>query len=163
MLRKTTLSLDEYEAIRLKDLLGMEQEDAAHAMGISQPTFHRILRCARKKVADALVNSRALHIEGGNVTMEEKRIFRCGECRHEWALPYGTGRPENAPTAGQRTYTDTRRINAIKARAKENAEKQCAGTAQSPDAMQQKAMTSKGIGFRLLFMHRSPIFLSILT
>jgi len=100
MLRKTTLSLDEYEAIRLKDLLGMEQEDAAHAMGISQPTFHRILRCARKKVADALVNSRALHIEGGNVTMEEKRIFRCGECRHEWALPYGTGRPEKCPHCG---------------------------------------------------------------
>jgi len=78
-------------------------------------------------------------------------------------LPYGTGRPEKLPPLRvQRTYTDTRRINAIKARAKENAEKQCAGTAKRV-RMQQKAMTNKGINFRLLFMHRSPILLSVLT
>lgn len=97
---KSIVTIDEYEAIRLKDLLEMDQENAAQTMDISQPTFHRLIRSARKKVADALVNGRILLIEGGDYTMEDKRTFRCGGCRHEWDLPYGTGRPEKCPLCG---------------------------------------------------------------
>jgi len=64
-LEESVLSVDEFEALRLKDLLGMEQEEAAGKMGISQPTFHRLVLSARKRVADAIVNGKAIRIEGG--------------------------------------------------------------------------------------------------
>ncbi|UZE94088.1 MAG: DUF134 domain-containing protein [Candidatus Pacearchaeota archaeon] len=63
------LTLDEFEAIRLKDLKAMEQEKAAEQMGISQPTFHRLILAARKKVADALVNNKIIKIQGGRYEM----------------------------------------------------------------------------------------------
>ncbi|MCL6500415.1 MAG: DUF134 domain-containing protein [Candidatus Pacearchaeota archaeon] len=59
------LTLDEFEAIRLKDFEGKEQEEAAKEMNISQPTFHRLILGARKKVADALVNNKVIRIKGG--------------------------------------------------------------------------------------------------
>ncbi|NQV09201.1 DUF134 domain-containing protein [Candidatus Woesearchaeota archaeon] len=65
-LEESILSVSEFEAVRLKDLLGMEQEEAAKKMSVSQPTFHRLLLGARKKLADAIVNGKAIKIEGGN-------------------------------------------------------------------------------------------------
>jgi predicted DNA-binding protein (UPF0251 family) len=59
------LTVEEFEAIRLKDHEGLDQKDAAKRMEISQPTFQRIYNSARKKMADALVNGRAIRIEGG--------------------------------------------------------------------------------------------------
>ena len=59
------LTLDEFEAIRLADLEELKQEDAAKKMRISRPTFSRIVASARKKVADGLVNIKAIRIEGG--------------------------------------------------------------------------------------------------
>ena len=61
-----TLTVEEYEAIKLKDLLGLEQEKCARKMQISQPTFHRLIQSARRKTADALVNGKAIRIKGGN-------------------------------------------------------------------------------------------------
>lgn len=65
-LEESIISIDEYEAIRLKDLEGLEQEEAAKKMGISRPTFQRLLTCARKKIADAIIKGKALRVEGGN-------------------------------------------------------------------------------------------------
>ncbi len=65
-LKEVVLAVDEFEAVRLKDLQGMEQEQAAKKMKISQPTFNRLIRDARKKIADAIINGKALKIEGGN-------------------------------------------------------------------------------------------------
>ena len=62
-----TLSLDELEAIRLLDLCGLSQADAAESMGVARTTVTSIYDRARRKVADALVNGRRLVIEGGNV------------------------------------------------------------------------------------------------
>ena len=59
------LGVDEFEAIRLKDFLNLEQGEAAKKMDISQPTFHRLILEARKKIADAIVNGKAIKIEGG--------------------------------------------------------------------------------------------------
>lgn len=56
------LERDEFEALRLKDVLGMEQKRAAKFMAISQSTFHRVLLKARKKVSDAIVNAKELKI-----------------------------------------------------------------------------------------------------
>jgi predicted DNA-binding protein (UPF0251 family)/predicted Fe-Mo cluster-binding NifX family protein len=65
------LGADEAEAIRLADLEGLYQEAAARRMGISRPTFSRIVESARRKIADAIVNGKVLRIEGGAVTIEE--------------------------------------------------------------------------------------------
>jgi predicted DNA-binding protein (UPF0251 family) len=62
-LEENKISLVELEAIRLKDNLGLDQNECAKRMKISQPTFHRLLLDARKKIADALVNKKAISIE----------------------------------------------------------------------------------------------------
>ncbi len=71
MLQQVALTVDELEAIRLADLEGLYQEEAAGRMNVSRQTFGRIVEAARKKVADALVNGKALSIEGGPVEVAE--------------------------------------------------------------------------------------------
>ncbi len=60
-----SLTLDEFEAVRLACLEGLRQIDAAKLLKISRPTFSRILTSAQKKIADGLVNIKAIRIEGG--------------------------------------------------------------------------------------------------
>ena len=60
------VAMEEYEAIRLHDYLGMQQKQAAELMGISQQSFSRIVRDARRKVSDAIVNAKIIRIEGGD-------------------------------------------------------------------------------------------------
>jgi predicted DNA-binding protein (UPF0251 family) len=72
-LEESILTVDEYEAIRLKDLEGLEQEECAKKMNISQPTFHRLVLSARKKISDAIVNGKAIKIQGGNFKMAMPR------------------------------------------------------------------------------------------
>jgi uncharacterized protein len=64
-LQEVCIALDELEAIRLADIKGMYQEDAAKLMKISRQTFGNIIESAHKKIADAIVNGKALKIEGG--------------------------------------------------------------------------------------------------
>ena len=59
------LTIDEFEAVRLACLEGLKQETAARRMKISRPTFSRIIASAHQKIADALVNIKAIKIEGG--------------------------------------------------------------------------------------------------
>lgn len=94
-----TMSFDEFEAIRLADLEGLYQEDAARLMQVSRPTFSNILASARKKLGEMLVQGRSLTVTGGNimVTSEERR-FGCASCGHQWAVPFGTGRPGACPS-----------------------------------------------------------------
>ena len=65
-LEESVLTVEELEAVHLKDLEGLGQEACAKKMGVSQPTFHRLISAARKKLADAVVNGKAIKIEGGN-------------------------------------------------------------------------------------------------
>jgi predicted DNA-binding protein (UPF0251 family) len=83
-LEEVNLSFEEAEAIRLKDLEGLEQEPAADKMNISRPTFQRILASARRKIADVLLNGKAIRIEGGNFEVAPIR-FKCMN-GHEWAV-----------------------------------------------------------------------------
>lgn len=62
-LEESILKIDEFEAIRLKDFLQLDQEVCAKKMHISQPTFHRLILNARKKIADAIINGKAIKIE----------------------------------------------------------------------------------------------------
>ena len=72
-----TLGIDELEALRLADLDGLYQETAAQRMGISRPTFARVLSRARATVIDALVNEKLLLVAGGPFVEEESEGLGC--------------------------------------------------------------------------------------
>jgi nucleoid DNA-binding protein len=94
------MSIEEAEAIRLKDLEGLEQEQGAEKMNISRPTFQRVLASARQKIADALLNGKAIRIDGGNFEMTWRR-FRCHR-GHEWELETPVSLlPEFCPTCSE--------------------------------------------------------------
>ena len=82
-LQHINLTFDELEAIRLADLEEMYQEKAAQEMNISRQTFGRIIESAHKKIADALVNGKALSIDGGNIEFDNSGMEskKCG-CHH---------------------------------------------------------------------------------
>jgi predicted DNA-binding protein (UPF0251 family) len=74
-LEEIVLTLEEIEALNLKDRKGLDQKDAAKEMGISRSTFQRLLKSARKKVITALVEGKALKFEGGNF-IQDKDIIK---------------------------------------------------------------------------------------
>jgi predicted DNA-binding protein (UPF0251 family) len=88
-LEETVLTVEELEAIRLKDLEDLDGTQAAVRMNVSRPTFQRILEKARAKVAEALVKGKALKIEGGVFNLKTG-CFRCSACHHEWNIAIGT-------------------------------------------------------------------------
>ncbi len=80
-LERIYLSLEEYEAIRLADYDGLDHQEAAMIMGISRPTFTRLIEKARSKVAESIVEVKELCIEGGSYTFSThlQRCMDCGE------------------------------------------------------------------------------------
>ena len=99
ILQEISLSIEEVEATRLKDAENLEQEQCAVKMNISRQTFQRVLGSARQKIADALLNGKAIRIEGGNFEIAAHR-FSCIE-GHEWELPsdaIGKEIPDVCPT-----------------------------------------------------------------
>jgi len=80
-LEEVVLSLDEFEAIRLADYEQLYQEEAAARMSISRQTFGRIIEAAHKKIADVLMNGKALKIEGGKVAFDETKLCGHGKGR----------------------------------------------------------------------------------
>ena len=106
-LLEVSIGIEEVEALRLRDVQGLEQEECAETMSISRPTFHRVLASARRKVADALTNGKALRIEGGSFAMASQE-FRCASHGHEWRLPFEAvvrGRPLACPRCGSPTVS----------------------------------------------------------
>jgi predicted DNA-binding protein (UPF0251 family) len=95
-LEEVILRMDEFEAIRLADLKGMYQEDAALKMNISRQTFGNIIKSARRKVAEAIVRGKALKIEGKAVVPKRKK-FICPKCNHGWSVSFETGKPAGCP------------------------------------------------------------------
>ena len=78
-LKEVSIEVEELEAIRLKDLEGLDQETCAHEMQISRATFHRIINSARHKLAEALVKGKAIRLDNSNI-ME---ILNCDHCKKE--------------------------------------------------------------------------------
>ena len=93
-LQEITLLHEELEALRLVDLEGRYQEDAARQMNISRSTLQRIVGEARAKVARALTEGAALHIEGGTIRVATK-YWQCLDCAHVWEIEHGSG--QSAP------------------------------------------------------------------
>ncbi len=77
-----TLSMEELEALRLVDMEGLEQAEAAARMEVSRGTIQRILYSARFKVADALTQGKAISIEGGNYQLSGECDGRRCCCKH---------------------------------------------------------------------------------
>ncbi|MCX5822113.1 MAG: DUF134 domain-containing protein [Deltaproteobacteria bacterium] len=87
-LEEVLLTLDEYEAIRLADLEGLYQEQAAS---------RRIIEVAHRKVADVLVNGKVLKIEGGSVSMKAEKPIRCPRCRRAFSPDCGKHNEMSCP------------------------------------------------------------------
>ena len=75
------LTLDEYESIRLMDREGLTHEQCAEVMGVSRTTVTEIYAAARRKLAESIVEGRALEIEGGSVQLcDHSAEHRCELC-----------------------------------------------------------------------------------
>jgi len=73
------LKLEEYESIRLVNYDKLPQDQAAIRMNVSRPTFTRIYNNALEQIAKALIEGKAIEIEGGNYEMD-KDWYRCRKC-----------------------------------------------------------------------------------
>jgi predicted DNA-binding protein (UPF0251 family) len=80
------ITIDEFEAIRLRDYHDIQQKRSAEIMGISQPTFHRILSSARKKISKALIEGTPIIIIGDDFITDKERYI-CNVCEFEWLNP----------------------------------------------------------------------------
>lgn len=80
---EVALTLDEYEAIRLMDHEGLTHEQCAEVMQVSRTTVTEIYAAARRRMAEALVEGRALVIDGGHVRLCDRHspcVYNlCGE------------------------------------------------------------------------------------
>lgn len=83
VLAENILKIEELEAIRLKDLEGFDQEGCAEIMQVSRQTFQRIYNAAKTKVADSLVNGKAIRISGGDYT-RNICVLVCEACGNTW-------------------------------------------------------------------------------
>lgn len=96
------LALEEYEAVRLADLEGLYQEEAAARMGVSRQTFGRTVAAARAKIARALVLGLALRIEitGDDAPVRPPHDAHCPACGHSWRAHPAAGRSGACPRCG---------------------------------------------------------------
>lgn len=84
-LEQVQLALDEFEAFRLADHIGLSHAEAAVEMGISRPTFSRLIEKARKNIADFIIRGKLLNIEGGSIHFRNN-IIRCQNCGHMFKI-----------------------------------------------------------------------------
>ena len=65
------ISINDLEAMRLCDMIGIGQVEAARRMGVSRRTFWLHLKAARRKIIDALLNGKAIMIDGGRYVLDD--------------------------------------------------------------------------------------------
>lgn len=104
-LEQVVLGVDEYEALRLVDLEGLQQQEAAERMKVSRATCARILEGAHRKVAEALTGGKAIRIEGGSFVLGSNR-YRCRECNTFWEISLRGGEEPPRPLACPRCRSD---------------------------------------------------------
>lgn len=86
-IEEVILKVEELEAMRLKDIEGLSQEECAERMGISRQTFQNIIDAAREKAAIALTEGKAININGGNYTTKHC-LFKCLSCNNLYEIKY---------------------------------------------------------------------------
>lgn len=92
------IKVEELEAIRLKDIEELNQEECAEKMHVSRQTFQNIIDSARKKIATAIVEGKAISISGGNYTRNVCQ-FRCLSCGKIYEIKYEEDR-NSCPECG---------------------------------------------------------------
>jgi len=103
-LRMLNLNLDEYEAIRLADYVGLDHTEAAEEMEISRSTFTRLIEKAHHKLAVFLIEGRQLFIEGGNIHFRGN-LIKCLDCGHMFETNIGNVITE-CPVCGSTNLLD---------------------------------------------------------
>lgn len=106
-LEEVVLTMDEVEAVRLADFGGLYQEQASEKMRISRQTFGRIIRAAHRKIAEALVEGKALRVEGGVISFAQSADYCCNTCKKTWVPAGGTKSPRSCPSCGSRSVDPT--------------------------------------------------------
>lgn len=96
-LEEVTLTFEELEAIRLTDLEGLYQAEAAEKMGVSRQTLGRIVDSAHSIIADAVINGKAIKIEGGSYIYGKSNKLRCRKCKNNFILTDGLKNTHNCP------------------------------------------------------------------
>ncbi|WP_238881812.1 DUF134 domain-containing protein [Clostridium sp. YIM B02551] len=86
-IEEVVLKVEELEAMRLKDIEELKQEECAEKMQVSRQTFQNIIDSARKKVAIALTEGKAINISGGNYTTNFCK-FKCLDCDADYDINY---------------------------------------------------------------------------
>lgn len=99
-LESTELKVEELEAIKLVHYDGMGREDAASRMGVSRRTLQRELKSGLKKIADGLINGKAIEIKGGYYLAEDETVFRCLDDDHEWKALKNSEGARECPECG---------------------------------------------------------------
>ena len=92
------LSVEEYEALRLADYEGLEHKEAAEKMGISRPTFTRLIDQSRKKIASGIIEGKEISIGGGDFQFME-HVVRCRNCGSTYN--YAQHAPDKCPECNE--------------------------------------------------------------
>ena len=98
------LSIDEFEAVRLADYIGLNHSEAAKEMEISRSTFTRLIERAREKLAAFIIEGKQLHIDGGNIHFRGN-IITCKSCGHMFNMNFETS-INNCPSCGSENLMD---------------------------------------------------------
>ena len=79
------LTIAEFEAMRLKHYISLNQKESAENMSVSQPTFSRILDKAHQKITQALIEGKDIRVYGGNINLKKGfKGYGCLNCDEEW-------------------------------------------------------------------------------
>ena len=105
LLDEVVLTIDEFEALRLADLQALSHEQAATKMKISRATFGRIIERARQTLVDAIVNGKAIRIEGGNYRMGKMFGFQCRGCNRSWKFSTAGAEQKDCPRCKRRGWS----------------------------------------------------------
>lgn len=105
------LKVEELEAMRLKDIEELNQEECAEKMQVSRQTFQNIIDSARKKVAIALTEGKAIKISGGNYTTKLCK-FKCLECGEIYEIKYSQDR-DGCPSCGSSRVMCSKKVAGV--------------------------------------------------
>jgi uncharacterized protein len=105
LLDEVVLTIDEFESLRLADLQALSHEAAAAKMKISRATFGRILEKARRTLVGAIVNGKAIRIEGGNFRTGHLFEFQCRNCNRSWQFTRAATEQKECPACKQRGWS----------------------------------------------------------
>ncbi|CAH2212275.1 DUF134 domain-containing protein [Tepidibacter aestuarii] len=111
-IEEVEVKIEELEAMRLKDIEGLNQEECAKKMQVSRQTFQNIIDSARKKVAVSLTEGKAIRISGGHYTTKHCR-FKCMDCGNEYNIKYSQDK-KSCPDCGLNKVTCTKKVGLCK-------------------------------------------------